>query len=186
MKVLMSILNADFNFENSPARVTANRSCQEIKLAGMTIGPLEEGNEYETFYWVALELEKSGIIHFHEDESLTLGRLGKIQWAERVQTAGQITKLLNAFYPKLRRLLSVLQKESTDNAAKMLECEKAKQLAKDTINSRLRKIIAIASAPAQTEQTLKNLTEEERILYEQLYGLINEWRTQILKLGENE
>jgi DNA replication initiation complex subunit (GINS family) len=68
----------------------------------------------------------------------------------------------------------------------MLENEKARQLTQDIVNSRLRKIVSIASAPAQTEQTLRNLTGEERILYEQLYTLINQWRTQILEYEEAE
>jgi DNA replication initiation complex subunit (GINS family) len=68
----------------------------------------------------------------------------------------------------------------------MLECEKARQLTRDIINSRLRKIVSIASAPAQTEQTLKNLAKEERFLYDQLYTLISEWRTKILDYEREE
>jgi DNA replication initiation complex subunit (GINS family) len=93
--------------------------------------------------------------------------------------------LPETFYPRLRRYLTNL-KDSAKAPEKMLENEKARQLTQDIVNSRLRKIVSIASAPAQTEQTLRNLTGEERILYEQLYTLINQWRTQILEYEEAE
>jgi hypothetical protein len=184
-KVSAEIGSLDFSFEHSPKKIIANRNCQEIKLAGLNVGPYEEGNEYEPYYWVALELEKSGIAHFREDESLSVAKLNKLQWSERVQTVGQISKLPETFYPRLRRYLTNL-KDSAKAPEKMLENEKARQLTQDIVNSRLRKIVSIASAPAQTEQTLRNLTGEERILYEQLYTLINQWRTQILEYEEAE
>jgi len=137
-----AIRKLDFHFENSPRRIVANRNCPEINLVGLSIGPLEEGNDYEIHYWVAAELEKSGIAHFREDEKLSMNNKG---------------------------------------SEKIVELEKTRHLARDIVNSRLRKIISIASAPAQTEQILKNLTGEERFLYGRLYRFINEWRTQILE-----
>ena len=184
MKTLTTIRNLDFTFEHSPARIVANRNCPEIKLAGLTVGPFEEGNEYETFYWVALELDRSGIAHFREDENVCVAKLNKVQWTERVQTPGQMSKLPEDFYPKLRRCLAELKRETSRSPEKVLEHERGKHLTRDIVNSRLRKIVSIASAPAQTEQVLKNLTGEERFLYDQLYMLINNWRTQILECDE--
>jgi hypothetical protein len=185
-KTLATIKNMDFNFDNSPMRIIANRNCPEIKLAGLSIGPFEEGNEYETYYWAASDLEKSGIVHFREEDIFSVAKLNKLQWTERVQTTGQMAKLPEDFYPRLRRCLSDLKRNSTSAPERMLECEKARQLTRDIINSRLRKIVSIASAPAQTEQTLKNLAKEERFLYDQLYTLINEWRTKILDYEREE
>jgi hypothetical protein len=176
-----TIRSLDFNFEHSTAKIVANRNCQEIKLAGLNVGPFEEGNEYEVYYWVALELEKSGIVHFREDDHLTVPKLNKLQWSERVQTAGLISRLPEDFYPRLRRCLTDLKKNAAKAPEKVLESEKARQLTRDIINSRLKKIVSIASAPAQTDQALKNLTSEDRFLYEQLYTLINQWRVRILE-----
>ncbi|MDH7563413.1 MAG: DNA replication complex GINS family protein [Candidatus Bathyarchaeota archaeon] len=176
----------DFEFLNSIVKVVANRNHPEIKLAGVTIGPFEEGNEYETYYWIAKELEKSGIARVGEDESLSPTKISKIQWTERVQTAGQVSKVPENFYPKLRRYLSELKRDIVKAPEKMLEFEKAKNLARDVVNTRVRKIVAIASAPAQTEQAFKNFTLEERFLYDQLHQLISEWRTEILEYNEAE
>jgi len=54
------------------------------------------------------------------------------------------------------------------------------------VNLRLKKIVSLASAPAQTEQMLKNFTEEERFLYDRLYTLIKEWKTKLLELKEGK
>lgn len=175
---LLSIKNLDFSFEHSIVKIVANRNHPEIKLAGITIGPFVEGNEYEVYYWIAEELEKTSIAHFREQQ-LDVSKLYKIQWTERVQTAGQVSKLPEHFYPQLRRCLKKLKKETNKNSEKLREYEKIKQLTLDIVNSRLKKIVSIASTITPTEQVLKNLVEEERLLYNKLYRFINEWRSQI-------
>jgi len=182
----ISIKSIDFNFEQTPVKILANRNCPEIKLAGLTVGPFEEGNEYEVQFWIAEELEKAGIVRFREEELLDAAKLYKIQWTERVQTAGQIPKLPENFYPKLRRYLNQLKGEIAKSPEKMREYEKCKHLVQDVVNSRLKKIVSLSSAPPQTEQTLKNFTEEERLLFEQLYRLIRKWRMNILECKEME
>jgi hypothetical protein len=180
---LMNIGNLDFCFENSIVKIIANRNCPEIKLAGLNVGPFEEGNEYEVQFWIAQELEKAGVARFREEERLDATKLFKIQWAERVQTAGQISKLPENFYPKLRRYVTKLKEDSAKTPEKLREYEKSKDLTLDVVNSRLKKIVSLASAPPQAEQTLGNFTGEERILYERLHKLICDWRAQILEFG---
>jgi hypothetical protein len=180
----MKIGNLDFCFENSTVKIIANRNYPEIKLAGLNIGPFEEGNEYEVKFWIAQELEKAGVARFREEECLDATKLYKIQWAERVQTAGQISKLPEDFYPKLRRYLAKIKEDSAKAPEKLREYEKSRHLTQDVVNSRLKKIVSLASAPPQTEQVLKNFTSEERVLYERLRKLICEWKAQILEYGE--
>ena len=179
-----AIRDFDFAFENSTVRVVANRSLAEIRLAGLSVGPFEEGNEYEIHYWIARELEKAGIAHFREEEQLDSTKLFKIQWKERAQTAGQISRLPDDFYPKLRRHLAELKEQSVKAPEKMREYETFRSLSHDIVNSRLRKIVSLASAPTHTEQLIKNLTGEERFLHNKLSSRIHDWRTRILKNDE--
>jgi len=176
----MKIKNLDFCFENLLVRVVADRNYPEIRLAGLSAGPFEEGNEYEVYYWIAQELAEAGIVHFREDDYLNATKLYKIQWKERVQIAGQISELTEDFYPKLRRYLADIKAEIAKHPEKAQEYEKAMQLAWDIVNSRLKKIIALSSGPAQTGQLQKKFTCEERFIYEQLGKIINEWKAQIL------
>jgi mRNA-degrading endonuclease RelE of RelBE toxin-antitoxin system len=179
--VSKTIDNIDFSFEHSPAKIIANRNCPEIELAGLVVGPFEEGNEYEVPFWIAQELEKTGIARFREEEILSAANLYKIQWTERVQTIGQMSKLPENFYPKLRRYLVELEENAAKTPEKLREYEKIRHLTRDTVNSRLKKIVSLASAPDQTEQLLKNLTQEERFLYGNLHKLISEWRAKVLE-----
>jgi hypothetical protein len=179
-EMALKIENLDFCFENLLVRVTADRNYPKIKLGGLSAGPFEVGNEYEIYYWMAKELAASGIVHFREDDLLNATALYKIQWKERVQIAGQISELKKGFYPELRRYLATIKSEITKNPEKTQEYEKAKQLAWDIVNSRLKKIIALSSGPAQTGQLQKKFTSEERYLYGHLGKMISEWKAQIL------
>jgi len=175
----LRIEDLDFRFENSLVKIVANRNHPETKLAGLTVGPFEEGNEYEIYYWIAERLAESGIVHFREECCLGASDLYKVQWKERVQVAGQISELPEDFYPKLRRYIAQLKKELTAQPEKVHEYEKAKQLAGDIINSRLKKIVALSSGPSQADQLVKKMTVEERLIYEQLGKIISDWRTRI-------
>lgn len=177
----LKLRNLDFRFENSPVKVIANRNNSEIKLAGLTIGPLTEGNEYEVHYWIAQELAKTGIAHFREDDILDATKLYKVQWKERVQAAGQISELQEDFYPKLRRYLAIMKDEIPKQPEKFAAHEKAKHLAWDIVNSRLKKILTLSSGPLQGEQIVNKLTREEKLLFVQLGKIISQWRTQILE-----
>jgi len=175
----LEIKDLDFRFENSPTRIVANRNHPEIKLAGITVGPLQEGNEYELHYWIAHELVKAGIAHFREDDYLDAARLYKIQWRERVQIAGQISEPPEDFYPKLRRFVANLKEDLAKQPEKIQEYEKARYLMRDIINSRLKKIVTLSSGPVQTEEVLKKFTGEERLVYEQVSKILSQWKKQI-------
>jgi hypothetical protein len=173
-------------FENERVKIIANRNCPEIKLAGLKVGPFEEAKEYEVMYWVAKELEKMGIAKFREEEKLDLVKLHKLHWKERAQTSRQISPLPENFYPKLRRFLAELKRKAINNPEKMRDYEKAIRVAKDVVNCRLKKIVALASTATQTDQFLENLTIEEKSLYRRVNETINEWKTIILKMPESE
>ena len=117
------IADADFEFENTPVRIAANRNCEKIELAGLEIGPFEEGKEYEIRFWIAKELEKAGIARFREEDLLTSVKLYKIHWKERVQSVKQIASISQDFYPKLRRYLADLKKNAVKKPEIMREYE---------------------------------------------------------------
>jgi len=176
-----SIQDEDFTFENTPVRILVNRNCPEIQLAGLTVGPFEEGKDYEVQYWIASELERAGIARFREEELLDIRKLDKILWKEKVQHVRQVSHLQADFYPRLRRFLNRLKKTANSSPERNAEYRKAEGVARDIVNIRLRKIVALASSPEQTGQTLNDLAKEERTLYNQLYTIINEWKTEIIK-----
>lgn len=181
---LSSIEFLDFCFKNSLVKVYANRNHSEIELGGWSVGPFEEGNEYEVYYWIAKELAKFRIVNFRREDYLDASKLYKIQWKERVQVAAKISELPQEFYPRIRRYLAETKDEITRNPERMTQYQKAKQLSCDIVNARLKKIIALSAGPIQTELVLKKFSEEEKMIYKQLSGIINEWRAKILEYFE--
>lgn len=178
---LTTIRDADFVFQNMPVKIVANRDSPKIDLPGMNVGPFKEGKEYEVRFWVAQELKKAGIAHIRMDEPLDLMTLNKIHWKENVQASQRVTPLPEGFYPKLRRYLEELNEEAIKKAEYRGDYEKARKLSDDVTRTRLKKIVSLASSPAQTRQILGNLTKEELALYDYLYEKISKWRTEILK-----
>jgi DNA replication factor GINS len=177
----LKLENLDFRFENSRVKVIANRNYPEMKLAGLNVGPFQEGNEYEVYNWVAQLLAAQGIAHFREEDNLDATKLYKVQWKERVQVAGQISELPENFYPKLRRYLKQLKRDLQKQPEKITEYQKTRHLADDIVNSRLRKIVTLSSGPIQAEQILNKLTIEEQLIYMQLAKDVNHWRSRILE-----
>jgi hypothetical protein len=181
------ISTLDFCYENSLVKIIANRNYPEIKLKGLTVGPFDEGNEYEVYFWVAKELAATGMVHFREDDILDATKLFKVQWKEGVQIPGQISELPGDFYPKLRRFIAALKEQASKQSEKYQEYDRVKQLARDIVNSRLKKIVAISAAPTQSDQVLKKFTSEERLVYVQLVKIISEWKTKIIEsAGEKQ
>jgi DNA replication initiation complex subunit (GINS family) len=76
-------------------------------------------------------------------------------------------------------LLADLRAQSRSDPSKGRDFEKAVQLSKDISNCRIRKIVSLAAAPAQTEDVLTNLAGEERSLYRSLSRIVIEWRSKI-------
>ncbi|RJX15776.1 DNA replication complex GINS family protein [Candidatus Bathyarchaeota archaeon] len=172
----------DYKFDHQKVKLVALRSIPKISLAGEEIGPVEENEYFEVKNWIADELVKNGYAKIvAEGERLSLIDVQKAQVVEAIQSPRHLSILPENFYPKLRKLLKELEEKSQKDPTKKLEFQKIVQLAMDIVTSRLNKILILASAREKDENLLKNLTLEERALYEKLYQTVNEWRNLILK-----
>jgi len=164
--------------------VVALGNLHELKIVGETLGPLEEGKEVETKNWVAFKLTKAGYARFRDEHSINIVSLNKIHWREtKLQTGRRISSLPEFFYPRLRRYLGELKEKARNNASFTIEYDRATRLAHDIVNCRLKKIVSLSASPSQTENVLRSLSKEERILYNELHIRVLEWNSKILKAG---
>ncbi len=180
-KVLATIEDVDFAFENSFIKAVAIKGYPEVKLAGLKAESLVERGECEVRRWAIEELERAGVIRPLEMEQFDLTKLSKMHWKEGVQPPKLMVPLPWDFYPRLRRYIGSLRRSAMNNPEKMKEYERALQLSKDLVNIRLRKIISLASASAQVDRLLQSLTKEEQELYKALRFAIDEWKRKILE-----
>jgi len=179
----LTIEDVELLFENSKARMVAKRSCPEIEIAGEKIGAFEEGDEFQARVWVGSVLSELGLADFQDEDQLNLVGLHKVFWKEGIQNGKRLSMLPEFFYPKLRRFLSDLKKKSHDDPSLVVEYGKARRLAQDVLNCRLKKIVGLAAAPAQTGDILESMTPEERDLYDQMSRVIRNWESKIVKIS---
>ena len=169
----------DFDFQNRAVKVVSFRESPEINVGQESIGPFRTGQEVDVPRWVAEELVRSGIVKWRDEDKLDLATLSKMHWRETIPASRQIPPIGADFYQKLSRLLAELRAQSRSDPSKGRDFEKAVQLSKDILNCRIRKIVSLAAAPAQTEEVLTNLASEEKSLYRSLSRIIIEWRSKI-------
>jgi DNA replication initiation complex subunit (GINS family) len=125
---------------------------------------------------------QAGIAKFRDEDSLTLQSLSKIHWRETIPGSRQIPQLQADFYCHLRRFLGQSRAQSTKDATRLKDNEKAESLSRDIVNVRIKKIVSLAAAPIPPEEMINNLTLEERALYRKLNAIVDEWKTKILSL----
>lgn len=184
---LFSVEDVNLDFENAPTKIVSLRSLQELKIAGVTLGPLQEGREFETMNWIASELVRLGMARFHEESLMNIVTLNKIHWREtKLQIGMQISSLSNFFYPQIRRYLRQLKEKAAGDTAAASEYNSALRLIHDIVDCRLKKIVSLSSSSTQTESVLRNLSQEERILYDRLNSAILEWKSKIMKMEATE
>ena len=171
--------DVDFDFQNRTVKVISVRDSPEINVGQESLGPFRTGQEIDAPRWVAEELVRSGIARWRDEDKLDLATLSKMHWRETIPTSRQIPPIGADFYQKLSRLLADLRAQSRSDPSKGRDFEKAVQLSKDISNCRIRKIVSLAAAPAQTEDVLTNLAGEERSLYRSLSRIVIDWRSKI-------
>ena len=183
---MLNIVDADIEFQNSIVKIVALGNLQALPVAGMVVGPLEEGKEYEVRYWVASEVVKAGYARFYDDVSLTFASLNKIHWREtKLQTGRQISPLPEFFYSKLRRYLDGLKESASRDVSLALEYAQASRLAHDVVNCRLNKIVNLATYPP-TETVLRALSKEERSLFDNICATVSDWGSQIYEMEDSK
>ncbi|MCX8161762.1 MAG: DNA replication complex GINS family protein [Candidatus Bathyarchaeota archaeon] len=148
---------------------------QGIDIEGFVIPGFKKDSEVKLPLWVAIELVKAGIVEFKEDERVDMKTLSKLHWIEVIQPSRVLSPLPENFYLKLKFYLDELKAKALREVDKIEEYRKALMMAGDIASSRLRKVMELTLAK-QTIQTISNLSIEERILYEGLRGIVEEWR----------
>ena len=99
-----------------------------------------------------------------------------------MQSPSSLSALPQDFYPKLRLLISELRARTNEGPEGAREYVKVLNYSKDIVNCRVRKVVSMALARVEPTRALRNLTVEERMLYEEVRRLVEEWRRRILEV----
>jgi hypothetical protein len=158
----------------------------ELFFSGKTFGPFKIGDEIQIPRWLARELIKNQMVKILDEKPLEIPDLAKIHWRESIPESREIPPLDNDFYRKLRELLCELSKKKNKDPTQKTLFENTLSQSKDIINCRLHKIVYLATNPSINDATIQKMAVEERILYNDLKTIIDEWKNKILKLEDKE
>jgi len=176
----LSIIDTELDIDSSPVKVRILHDSPELFFSGEKLGPLKEGDELELPRWMAQELAESKLARILEREPLDMPTLAKIHWRECIPSSREIPQMDHDFHYRLRRLLHELREEAEREPSRRVMLEKAESQFKDIINCRMHKILYLAAAPPQADVVLQKMTAEERVLYNHLSTIVNEWKRKVL------
>ncbi|WXG41078.1 MAG: hypothetical protein WED07_09960 [Candidatus Freyarchaeum deiterrae] len=157
-----------FRFENSLVKVIVIKDYPKIQIGNRTLGPFVEGRETSLRLWEAAELVQQGVVRYKEETKFNVSELYKQSWSEANKP--QLQQIEPNFYQKLRMCYK-------DPGMEDSEKEKVEGMVTDLMSQRLSKILKIALKGGSRSEMVKNMTEEEKWLYDKLNSLIRSWES---------
>ena len=170
-----------FEFENTPVRLVTTRKIPKIETAGLIIEETEAGRELIVNLWIAWELLEAGLARF-ADEGVSGEEWTQIHYRERFQPMSQPSPLPDRFYNKAYLTFKRDAKAASGDPSRIENLDRMRGRFRDILESRIGKIIRLASAEASSQA--RALQMEEAALYRDLHDIISSWRKEIRRLGE--
>jgi hypothetical protein len=143
---------------------------------GRRVGPFKLGNPYKLEYYIARIFVEQGFLKFDEKNLINSMAIQKINFMESTnQEPRQIDDMI---YVQSIQQLSLLDYLLKADKVPRRDFSQLYSDVNDLIRVRLAKIVRLATQP-QLLKTRNLLTEEERILFDQLSHLIQEWQDYV-------
>jgi len=170
-------------YDVEKVRVKVLKRVPEIRVGEEVLGPFPQDQEVEVERWVAKILKEGGYVEIVDEKMIDLTAISKVAWRE--SRTSQIVPLEPTFYVKARNYLKSLAEKAKASPEALNEKRLAEVKLIDVINCRIQKIVNLALTGTQPpREVLDCLTPEERVLFNEVCGLISRWRRSI-RGGEN-
>jgi hypothetical protein len=174
--MFMSYRSPPLTYENNLVKCKAIRNIPRIEIIGYKLEPVEENTEFNTFYWIARELARNGLIEYME-ETLDNNEWTQIHFKERINPAGPPGRLPDHFYLKAYQSFTTGE---DFNESTYLNRIRARY--RDILESRINRIIRLASSEADSPTRV--LQPQEISLYEKVHRIVSKWRKDMREIGE--
>ena len=156
-----------------PVQVEIVADVPRFSLWGESFGPYAKGMRVDVPKLFALALVKNGLARFlNENLELELFRLLSKEKPAGQHTA-QLSPLPEDFYTKAFLALFAAEKAGLEERKNRLEA-----LLQDLVTIRLSKIVRTISYTS-VPQSLPGVTEEEKVLFNELSSLVKVWRETV-------
>ena len=172
----MSSRSPSLDYDNNFVRCKTVRNIPEIETVGFKLEAVEANREFTTFYWVARELAKNGLVEY-VDEILDNNEWTQIHFKERINPAGPPSTLPDEFYPKAYQSFTTDEDLNID-----INLNRTRARFKDILESRINRITRMAAAEAVSPTRV--LQPEEISLYDRVHRIVSDWRESMREIGE--
>lgn len=166
-------------YENAEVKLRAVKKVPRIQTPGIEISEVQEGHEFLTRFWVAEDLVEAGLAEYSEP-ALSQTEWTQVHFKERINPAGPPSKLPEDFYE--RAYQSFLHVKS--DPEKVAYLNRIKAWYREILESRISRIVRVASSEAYSPTSLSQLSQPEYRLYNEINRVVSEWRDTMRKVGE--
>jgi hypothetical protein len=172
----MSPRSPRLDYENNFVRCRTLRNIPEIEIVGFKLQAVEANREFNTFYWVARELARNGLVEY-VDEILDNNEWTQVHFKERINPAGPPNTLPDEFYPKAYQSFTTAEDLNTE-----INLNRTRARFRDILESRINRITRMAASEAVSP--IRVLQTEEISLYERVHRIVSDWRESMREIGE--
>jgi len=166
------------NYENGTVKCRALRHIPCIETVGFKLEEVPPNREFTTYYWVARELMKNGLIEYL-DGLLNNNEWIQIHFKERINPAGPPNPLPDGFYAKVYRTFT-----SAEHLDTKVNINRMMAQYRDILESRINKIAR--QAVSEAHSSTRVLQPEESYLYERIHQIVSDWRNKMRKIGGSQ
>ena len=178
--MLNELERIQYDFEDFDIPVKCLKSLDEFDIGDRKI-KLIKGLKIKIPFWLATLLEKEGYIELEEIGDLDFPELYKLGLKEGENI--DLQKINNFFYILMRQQFEEFEKKGKTVPYRQKESLEIKL--RDLMTMRLSKIIKIAGKGKNITIQTRNMTSEEKWLYNSVSEFIEKWKSMVKSSPEN-
>lgn len=169
----------DMDYDNKlrTVKVLANQELNRIEMGSYILEATSAGSTIEVPRWLAEILASKRLVTY-EDNDVEL-ELYKALSREKIPGSLQLSPLRNDFYPQIRTLAALYQRDKEIPNSNQ-SYQKLAGAADSLITIRIRKILSLAALSAPPFDIDGQIPKEERVLFERVRDLVRLWRESTL------
>jgi len=180
-KSLNELERIQYDFEDFDIPVKCLKTMEEFDIGAKKV-KLVKGLKIRIPFWLATFLQKEGYVELEEIGELDFPELYRLAIKEGENI--DLQKINNFFYILMKQLFDDYEKKG--KAAPYRQKESLEIKLRDLMTMRLSKIIKIAGKGKNITTQIRNMSPEEKWLYDSVSEFIEKWKNMVKSSTENK
>ncbi len=177
-QLMDSLIRFNFIFKNQYINTECISNFEKFSLMGDSYGPFEKGKTYKLRFFEALPFIKSKVLKVASEEKCDNVDVQRYAISERDDQKLNMREN-RLFLNKIKEFKLFIESDVQENKKPKIDLDRYISYFVNIIDSRLLKLLRLARSELSLGDE-RRITNSEKILYEKLSILINQWRTFLL------